>query len=512
MELGLASDAALEEPQAGSLTPLAAAQPFAESAHGGELFVGEETELESTATYPPEFEQVHVKGEDVPTSRRPSQRHRAKLLKKSQQEEKATAAQAAKESARAFWASLAQSGSPGTATAAPTGTADAAPPGMRKADAPTGTLAAAPTGTADAAPTGMRKADAPTGTVAAAATPTGPMAAAPSTPPGPFAMERDSDAPDFLGPATVCSQCKNPVDVLLPGTRTVAKSPPTFMCSTCNSKCVGLYRICGNWPTADFKDLTDEEQTAFWNSCDAKSKDLKESYVNALTKRNLQRREAGRKGKFLPLSVYERKGYNIEDIELNTAEEDKEKCPVVGWTYRLKVHETLDVNVEETERKKVLESLEPKAERKPRGGRRGTSRSRSRGDDKELAKERKDAERKREAERRDTERQMRKEEEKKKTAIKTMSARVVAKLSPCVLKLEHSLTNASVKNMPKSVVDKAQKLLTAMKRDLDEASKLLKEPTRGLSFTLDDVAITAAESSSSSRALDELASTIRKHV
>ena len=291
----------------------------------------------------------------------------------------------------------------------------------------------------------------------------------------------------------------------------VRKSPPEFQCSTCNVKCVGLFRICGTWPTADFKDLSEEEQTAFWNSCPAKSADLKQSYVNALTKRNLQRREAGRKGKFLPLDVYERKGYNIKDIEQFSAEDDKEWDRVVGWTYRLKVHQTLDVNVEETERKKVLESLEGIS--RNRSHKRGNSRSRSRGDKdtKEDDKQRRESERKRESERRDTERKMKREEEKKRNAIKTVCVKVVAKLSPCVVKLEHSLSNETVPKMPKSVVEKAKKVVASMARNLKEAETLLKEPTRNLSFTLEDTAMLSQEATNSSKALDDFASTIKKH-
>ena len=60
-----------------------------------------------------------------------------------------------------------------------------------------------------------------------------------------------------------------------------------------------------------------------------------------------------REGTYYPLSVYEAKGFDVEDIEKNCT--DTELDPILGLTYRVVLHSITEGQVKETVKKQLME-------------------------------------------------------------------------------------------------------------------------------------------------------------
>ena len=66
-----------------------------------------------------------------------------------------------------------------------------------------------------------------------------------------------------LDPSFFCTKCGYTVDPTKIGVRVVRKSPPTFSCSSCNSKTTMLSTIFGRYPTEAFQGLDEETVQKF---------------------------------------------------------------------------------------------------------------------------------------------------------------------------------------------------------------------------------------------------------
>ena len=62
----------------------------------------------------------------------------------------------------------------------------------------------------------------------------------------------------------------------------------------------------------------------------------------SMTKEDVEQQFYQSGGKCLPLAVWEKKGYNPDDIKEKSAAEDVREHPVLGMTYRLKILEMGD--------------------------------------------------------------------------------------------------------------------------------------------------------------------------
>ena len=155
-----------------------------------------------------------------------------------------------------------------------------------------------------------------------------------------------------------CLQCKLFVDPWSSGVRRRSKTPETWICATCNCKVALLYRMFGTWPIMEFDQCLDEDgQAEFFRSCGSDSKVLATKVVECLTKRMVSQKKEGCRGRFLPLKVWEKLGWDPVLIEQNTKPEDKEMHPQGGMTYRIDVHEIEHSKLEETIRTKLLKLM-----------------------------------------------------------------------------------------------------------------------------------------------------------
>ena len=148
-----------------------------------------------------------------------------------------------------------------------------------------------------------------------------------------------------------CSWCGSHLPIM----RCRAKSSNKFQCKVCATKCTQLSRVCGSWPVTDFKELPDDQQKSFFKSIAGKGMSGIKGIVEDLLQRIEKKEDTFCEGgKFLPLSVWERKGFNITDIETKTLPKDISEHAVLGATYRLRLVSLTTAQTTATERIKRL--------------------------------------------------------------------------------------------------------------------------------------------------------------
>ena len=125
-----------------------------------------------------------------------------------------------------------------------------------------------------------------------------------------------------------CTKCK--LDKKLEG---LASPGLHFVCKQCNCKRSTLSQLFGYWPVELFTALPEEQQIEFWRS-EAKGR---LAIQNALVMEVANHREDEQKtsvgGKYLPLEVWGRKGFDIEKIKAECT--DTEEHPIFGACYNV---------------------------------------------------------------------------------------------------------------------------------------------------------------------------------
>lgn len=146
--------------------------------------------------------------------------------------------------------------------------------------------------------------------------------------------------PSFEAPSVFCSYCGS--QAALHKARLTAKGSGRWQCNLCNTRLVQLHRGFGTWPTNEFKSLSDEDQQAFMRSLGAGSSSSTKGFnVVAQAKEYLRAHEVHEQfyessGEFLPLSVWQCRGFDSAAIESGSAPEDLQRHPVLGPVYRVK--------------------------------------------------------------------------------------------------------------------------------------------------------------------------------
>ena len=119
------------------------------------------------------------------------------------------------------------------------------------------------------------------------------------------------------------------------------KCAGTWKCNKCNARCVQLHAKFGQWPPKEFKDMDKEEIHAFWSSLKDSKFDkpaaLEQFAVEAVSKVREKFEESKAGSDFLPLRVWETKGFDAKMIEDTTEPHNKKWHPNMGWTYRVPI-------------------------------------------------------------------------------------------------------------------------------------------------------------------------------
>ena len=104
-------------------------------------------------------------------------------------------------------------------------------------------------------------------------------------------------------------------------------------------KKVQLHRAFGEWPTNQFKALSAKEQAEFMNAIRAipGQADLAQSAKFQMERFSSKSKYYSNGGEFLPLNVWEKRGFDVELIRKNSAPADKMHHSVLGEVYRVAI-------------------------------------------------------------------------------------------------------------------------------------------------------------------------------
>ena len=152
--------------------------------------------------------------------------------------------------------------------------------------------------------------------------------------------------------APLCRKCGSPVEPLATGTR-YFKGLKEWQCSTCCCRHVGIIKVFGTIKFDEYNELSPEEQKTFFKSLPTDVGSLKKRLSDFIISRRIESRRSSIVGKFLPLEVWAKKGFDSDAIEKAAGPADIEDHPVLGKTYRVKIRTSTD----ETEEAKIREQV-----------------------------------------------------------------------------------------------------------------------------------------------------------
>ena len=114
------------------------------------------------------------------------------------------------------------------------------------------------------------------------------------------------------------------------------KSAESWECLNCGTKSTKLRRVFGKWPIGEFDEMAKDDQEAFFNDISGMTQgQLQKFCERKFTKTESHGKFYEEKGQFLPLSVWATRGFNVEDIETKSLQENKQLHSILGMTYRV---------------------------------------------------------------------------------------------------------------------------------------------------------------------------------
>ena len=133
-------------------------------------------------------------------------------------------------------------------------------------------------------------------------------------------------------PATVetciCTKCKLEKQV-----EGAAFAGPWFVCKRCNCKRSTLSQLFGYWPVDLFTALPEQQQVAFWRAETRNRLEIQNALVKEVVDQREEEERTSIGGKYLPLDVWERKGFDVAKIKAQC--KDTEEHPILGTTYNV---------------------------------------------------------------------------------------------------------------------------------------------------------------------------------
>ena len=117
-----------------------------------------------------------------------------------------------------------------------------------------------------------------------------------------------------------------------------------YKCNKCNNTLVKMTTTWGKWPTPEFAQFTPEQQQEFFQSAQKikSSTELVKMVEAKLSQFSSKEFCWANGGEFLPLSVWQTKGFDSEKIKNTTPPEDIQVNPQIGTCYRVKIYSSSD--------------------------------------------------------------------------------------------------------------------------------------------------------------------------
>ena len=152
-----------------------------------------------------------------------------------------------------------------------------------------------------------------------------------------------------------CCKCGGHVDVLGKGVRYMAKCK-MYQCVTCGKRHVSLIKLFGSSKFDELLSAPPNEIQEFWSTLPLEWNAMRCKVTSFIIRIRKERRVNEVRGQFLPLSVYEKMGYDVAKIVKHTGKEDIEHHPILGATYRVKIRGSLEAKEDELVRKDVIDA------------------------------------------------------------------------------------------------------------------------------------------------------------
>lgn len=272
-------------------------------------------------------------------------------------------------------------------------------------------------------------------------------------------------------PEPRCNKCRKPLDPLR--AQVTGKSSGSWRCSQCNCRAVQISRLPA-WEQLreHLKEIPEAEVAQFWsNTHNAKgAKELDKLCSQTLESRRTQSEGSKQEGSYLPLSVYEKMGYDTQLISERC--KDTKMCPILGKLFRISIESSFTATREDMVRAKTLQSVQgtrkADSERRPRKRERSPTPPRSRKGGRRTAEGKNPSE----------EMKIKKEEvelAKKQAAWRRDATKVLAKICPTATTLEMALKHRKVSHLPEF----ARGTGAALLQELKKSEALARDTIRG---------------------------------
>ena len=153
-----------------------------------------------------------------------------------------------------------------------------------------------------------------------------------------------------------CNWCGLPAETAT--FRVTSKQCQKVKCSRCHATFSKMSRANGRWPTPEFLSLSDETQLDFYAEASklSKSKDVVKLMDIKLEMFKTKAFTWALGGAFLPLNVWQTKGFDSGRIERTTKDEDIQENEQVGTCYRVRLFSSLETGSEGYKQSQTLTS------------------------------------------------------------------------------------------------------------------------------------------------------------
>ena len=148
-----------------------------------------------------------------------------------------------------------------------------------------------------------------------------------------------------------CTQCNDQIDVLSPGVRACSKVKQRFECARCASVDTRLRKLLGTWPIDEMRDAPEQDTFDFYRRAAASvgphslTVCVKHILAKLLTKRKTNRNRA----EWLPMSVWEARGWTKDIIERHESKTDESK----GVLWNINIEQEFDDTIDETVEQRI---------------------------------------------------------------------------------------------------------------------------------------------------------------
>jgi hypothetical protein len=284
--------------------------------------------------------------------------------------------------------------------------------------------------------------------------------------------------PPDLDMSPKCSYCGGPVDVFRGILTAKSDAGCKWKCPTCNTRLVQLHRSFGKWPIKQFTGLSESLKAKFMKEVGGVKgqKALTAAAINSLVTSQISLWKSSKHGDYLPLSVYEKNGWDTEAIRLNCPMKLHEELKIP--TYKVNISGESEETIEKSLRKELYELSECPWDKKRSGTGMGAAGDVGGGEQLQAPNA---------AQKASKTTLQEKNEQKLKNKVRADAIKIVTKIESVHGLLKKDLGKKACKDVPLYVITDAKSAFAAIDIVLKAASvaRNAKEPT--LDVTLADV-------------------------